>query len=130
MIMRPLTATDTVLVTPHPLVLSMLHAGATTRLPTIVARSGEDFMACVLHQPPRVCVVGRGSLSVVDMRRLALRRAFCATPRIVLVLGRDEQPTAAESRFYDAVIVAGELFTRDARRLQALVAHTPARAVA
>jgi hypothetical protein len=113
--------TPTVLVSPTALVLSMLHTGGGTQLPVIIARSQVDFMRRALHQPPTVAVMGRGWLSELQLRRLALRRAFSSAPRLLLVLGRDEAPTDEERQFFDAVIVAGQVFLRSARRLQHLV---------
>jgi len=114
-----------VLVSPTALVLSMLHAGSPSRLPVAVARSREDFMRRVLRQPPRVAVVERGWLSQIDLRRLALRRAFSSTPRLLLVLRRDETPTPFEEMRYDAVVVAGKVFLRSAARLRDLVGDAP-----
>jgi hypothetical protein len=111
----------TVLVSPTALVLSMLHTGAPTRLPVTIARSRDDFMQRVLRRPPRVAVVERGWLSELDLRRLALRRAVASTPHMLLVLGRDQQPTALERMYFDAVVVSGRVFLRTAKHLQRLV---------
>lgn len=111
-----------VLVSPNALVLSLLHAGGGSRVPVAMARSPRDFMRRLSCAPPTVAIVGRGWLSELDLRRLALRRVFSPSPRLFLVLGRGEEPTAFEWKYFDAVIVAGELFLRSARSLQALVA--------
>jgi hypothetical protein len=117
----------TVLVSPTALVLSMLHTGAPTRLPVTIARSREDFMQRVLRHPPRVAVVERGWLTEIDLRRLALRRAVAPTPHMLLVLGRDQQPTALERMYYDAVVVSGRVFLRTAKHLQRLVGSDAAK---
>jgi hypothetical protein len=114
-------AGTTVLVSPTALVLSMLHTGSPTKLPVIVARSREDFMQRALRHPPRVAVVERGWLSELDLRRLALRRAVVNTPSLLLVLRRDEQPTAFERTYFDAIVVSGRVFLRSAKHLQRLV---------
>jgi hypothetical protein len=112
---------NNVLVSPTALVLSMLHTGAVPRLPIAIARSREDFMRQVLRDPPRVAVVGRGFLSDTDLRRVALRRALSPSPRMLLVLGRDEEPTAFERGYFDAIVVAGQIFMKSAKHLQNLV---------
>jgi hypothetical protein len=118
----PMTSTkNNVLVSPTALVLSMLHTGAAPRLPIAIARSREDFMRRVLRDPPRVAVIGRGYLQELDLRRIALRRAVSPSPRMLLVLGRDEEPTAFERSYFDAIVVAGQVFMKSAKHLQHLV---------
>ena len=112
---------NNVLVSPTALVLSMLHTGAAPRLPLAIARSREDFMQRVLRDPPRVAVVGRGFLRDLDLRRVALRRAVSPSPRMLLVLGREEEPTAFERSYFDAIVVAGQIFVKSAQHLQNLV---------
>jgi hypothetical protein len=112
---------NNVLVSPTALVLSMLHTGAAPRLPIAIARSREDFMRHVLRDPPRVAVVGRGFLRDLDLRRIALRRALSPSPRMLLVLGRDEEPTAFERSYFDAIVVAGQVFMKSAKHLQHLI---------
>jgi hypothetical protein len=115
----------TVLVSPTALVLSMLHTGSPSRLPIGIARSREDFMQRALRHPPRVAVIERGWLSEIDLRRLALRRSVSSTPRMLLVLGRDQEPTPFERMYFDAVVVAGHVFLRSAKHLQKLVDNVP-----
>jgi hypothetical protein len=115
-----------VLVSPTALALSMLHAGGHWNLPISIARSRLDFMRQALSAQPTVAVVGRGWLSEIDLRRLALRRVFSSTPRLLLVLGRDETPTAFEWKYFDAVIVAGKVFSHSAGRLRHLVGNVAA----
>jgi hypothetical protein len=112
-----------VLVSPTPLVLSLLYAGR--RMPVTIARSHQDFMMRALRESTRVIVVERGWLSVLDLRRLALRRALSPNPRLVLVLGRDEVPTPFERARFDAVVVAGTVFLKSATQLQLLVGALP-----
>lgn len=118
-----------ILVSPSALALSLLLAGGQWRLPIQIARSRLDFMHRAFGESPTIGVVTRDWLSVLDLRRLALRRVFTATPRLVLVLRRDETPTTFERKYFDAVIVTGEVFAQSASRLQTLVgnAHTPHR---
>jgi hypothetical protein len=110
-----------VLVSPTALALSMLHAGGRWPLPIAIARSRHDFMRQALSAEPTVAVVGRGWLDEIELRRLALRRVFSATPRLVLVLRRDEMPTALERKNFDAVFVAGNVFMLSAGKLRQLV---------
>jgi hypothetical protein len=117
------TKQTTVLVSPTALALSMLHAGGQSQLPVTIARSRFDFMRLALSEQPTVAVVGRGFLTDIDLRRLALRRAFSATPRLMLVLGRDEAPTAFEWKSFDAVVVAGEVFMHSAGKLRNLIGN-------
>ena len=116
-----------VLASPTALALSMLHAGAGRRHVTI-ARSRQDFMRRALSDSPATAVVGRAWLRELDLRRLALRRVFSSSPRLVLVLPRGETPTLFERKYYDDVIVAAEVFAYGAARLQAMLGAPLARA--
>jgi hypothetical protein len=120
------TKQTSVLVSPTALALSMLHAGGDSHLPITIARSRLDFMRRALSSQPTVAVVGRGWLTEIDLRRLALRRVFSSTPRLLLVLGREETPTAFEWKYFDAVIVAGKVFMHSAGRLRHLVDNVAA----
>jgi hypothetical protein len=113
-----------VLVSPTALALSMLHAGGRRRRITI-ARSRLDFMRLALTDSPSVAVVGRGWLRELDLRRLALRRVFSSSPKLVLVLARGEVPTLFERKYFDDVIVAAEVFEYGAARLQAMIGRLP-----
>jgi hypothetical protein len=118
--MIDLTSTH-VLVSPTALPLSMMHTGGQSQLPITIARSRLDFMRQALSAQPTVAVVSRGFLDEIDLRRLALRRVFSATPRLLLVLGRDEAPTMLEWKNFDAVIVAGKVFSHSAGKLKTIV---------
>jgi hypothetical protein len=120
---------DKILVTPTALALSLLHAGGRKR-PMTMARTPLDFMRRALTESPAVAVVARGWLSEVDLRRLALRRIFSSSPRLVLVLPRGESPTVFEWKYFDAVVVAGEDFFDTAFKLQRLVNPPPPRLAA
>jgi hypothetical protein len=119
-----------VLVSPTALVVSLLHTRNADPLPVAIANSREDFMRRVRRAPPRVVVVSRNWLSDADLRVLALRRAFSPIPKLVLVLGRDDAPTASEYRRFDAVVVADQDFRGSAARLKRLVADAAAVSVA
>jgi hypothetical protein len=82
-------------------------------------------MMRALQQPYVVVVVERGWLSTFDLRRLALRRVFRATPKVVLVLRRDEIPTPFERMRYDSIVVARGAFVTSAHDLQELVGCVP-----
>lgn len=75
-------------------------------------------MLRALAIPYATAVVERGWLSTLELRRLALRRVFQRWPRLVLVLARDQVPTAFEQQRYDAIVVAQPAFARVARDLQ------------
>ena len=109
---------SSVLVSPTALVLSLLRTGG-ARMP-LMARTREDF----LRRNPRVAVVERGCLDELDLRRLALRRAFDVAPRLLLVLGRDDEPTKQEAANFDTIFVPDLHFTRSARQLRQLVDAT------
>src|SRR5207248_3306104 len=94
------TTQTNILVSPTALALSMLHAGGHWQSPISIARSRFDFMRQAMSVQPTVAVVGRGYLSEIDLRRLALRRVFSSTPRLVLVLGREEIPTVFERKSF------------------------------
>ena len=117
---RPLTPDSSVLVSPTALVLSLLHAGG-PRVPVAMARTKDDF----LRRTPRVAVVERGCLGDNELRRLALRRAYrMPAPHLVLVLGRDQEPTDDETESFDSIFVPDRHFTRSAQKLRQLVAAT------
>jgi hypothetical protein len=118
-----------VLVSPTALALSMVHAGARWKLPIDIARSRQDFMRQALSGQPTVAVVGRGWLNEIELRRLALRRVFSATPRLLLVLGREEVPTALERKNFDAIILASNVFRHSATRLRQLVGDAAANGI-
>jgi hypothetical protein len=105
--------------------LSLLYSGRAKVAPIAIARSREDFMMRALRQPYVVVVVERGWLSTFDLRRLALRRVFRATPKVVLVLRRDEAPTPFERMRYDSIVVARGAFATSAHDLQELVGCVP-----
>jgi hypothetical protein len=113
---RPMTPDSSVLVSPTALVLSLLHAGG-PRVPLAMARTKDDF----LRRTPRVAVVERGCLGENELRRLALRRAYQMAPRLVLVLGRDEEPTDEEAESFDSIFVPDRHFSRSAQKLRELV---------
>jgi hypothetical protein len=114
-----------VLVSPTALALSLLHAGRAKRAPVTIARSREDFMMRAMARPYAVVVVERGWLRLLDLRRLALRRVFATSPKLVLVLGRDEIPTPFERARYDHIVVAQRAFAASAASLQQLVTALP-----
>ena len=114
-----MTPDSSVLVSPTALVLSLLHAGG-PRVPVAMARTKDDF----LQRTPRVAVVERGCLGDNELRRLALRRAYRMAPHLVLVLGRDEEPTEDETESFDSIFVPDRHFTRSAQKLRQLVAAT------
>ncbi|HEX4458284.1 MAG TPA: hypothetical protein VIA18_09965 [Polyangia bacterium] len=114
-----MTPDSSVLVSPTALVLSLLHAGG-PHVPLAMARTKDDF----LRRTPRVAVVERGCLGDNELRRLALRRAYRMAPHLVLVLGRDEEPTADETESFDSIFVPDRHFTRSAQKLRQLVAAT------
>ncbi len=117
---RPMPPDASVLVSPTALVLSLLHAGG-PRVPLAMARTKDDF----LRRTPRVAVVERGCLGDNELRRLALRRAYqLSAPHLVLVLGRDEEPTEDETEAFDSIFVPDRHFTRSAQKLRQLVAAT------
>ena len=118
---RPMPPDSSVLVSPTALVLSLLHAGG-PRVPLAMARTKDDF----LRRTPRVAVVERGCLGDNELRRLALRRAYqLPSPQhLVLVLGRDEEPTPDETESFDSIFVPDRHFTRSAQKLRQLVAAT------
>jgi hypothetical protein len=118
-----------VLVSPTALALSLLHAGGRA-LPITIARSRLDFMREALGSQATVAVVGRGWLDEIELRRLALRRVFSSTPRLILVLGREEVPTAFERKNFDAVVVAGRVFAMSASRLRHVIGDVVAAAEA
>ena len=108
------------------LALSLLHAGSAQRAPVTIARSREDFMMRAIHTPCAVAVAERGWLNALDLRRLALRRVFTSSPKLVLVLNRDQIVTPFERMRYDTIVVAQERFATSAIDLQLLVAALPA----
>jgi hypothetical protein len=116
---RPTPPDSSVLVSPTALVLSLLHAGG-PRVPLAMARTRADF----LRRTPRVAVVERGCLGENELRRLALRRAYDRAPHLVLVLGRDDEPTEEESESFDSIFVPDRHFSRSAQQLRQLVAAT------
>lgn len=116
---RPMTPDSSVLVSPTALVLSLLHAGG-PRLPVSMARTRADF----LRRTPRVAVVERGCLGEIELRRLALRRVYDKAPHLVLVLGRDDEPTVEETAAFDSIFVPDRHFSRSAQKLRQLVAET------
>ena len=118
------------LVSPTALALSLVHAGRARRAAVTIARSREDFMMRAMKSPFAVAVVERGWLGPFDLRRLALRRAFAAAPKLVLVLGRDEIATPFERLRFDSTVVAQRVFAASVADLQRLVARVPAGPIA
>jgi hypothetical protein len=122
---NPLFAQQPVLVSPTALALSLLYASAGGRAAVSIARSREDFITRAVTAPYAVVVAERGWLGALDLRRLALRRVFSSSPKLVLVLGRDQLATPFERARFDAIIVAQPVFAASAGDLQALVAALP-----
>jgi hypothetical protein len=122
----PLVSQHPVLVSPTALALSLLYAGAARRARVTIARSREDFMMRAINTPYAAVVAERGWLGPLDLRRLALRRVFSSTPKLVLVLGRDQVATPFERMRFDSIVVAQPLFAASASDLQELVRAVPA----